>query len=168
MIKKNPSHGARHGPTERQRTYDKVHDMLRKTQDKRHNTISERFQIDPRCRDSLSNIGWDENTCTAYDKIARKDHSHDATRGERNRNENSWRLALNAEGANGPLDQRDENEEAKKTCNKLYKECAATARRGNTTIHLQEQTQPTIRRTRKRFIIRFIQNLGGSIIFLKQ
>ena len=29
VIKKNPSHGARHGPTERQRIYYKAHDMLR-------------------------------------------------------------------------------------------------------------------------------------------
>ena len=42
-------------------------------------------------------IGWNEETFMAYDKIALKDHSYTATRQERSRNENSWKLSLNAE-----------------------------------------------------------------------
>ena len=78
---------------------------------KGHNTRLERFLNDPVCRESQSNIGWDENTCNTYDEIAKEDHSSVATRGERSRNENSWRLVLNAQGANGPLDQRDDHQE---------------------------------------------------------
>ena len=88
----------------------------------------ERFQNDPLYRGPLTNIGWDEN-------IARHDIRRDrkrgpflqcATRGERSGNENSWRLVLKAEGANGPLDQKYDYKEAKETCNKLCKESAAT------------------------------------------
>ena len=128
LIKKNPSHGARHGPTERHRIYHKAHNMLRKAH-KRSTT--------PYWKDSRTIL----YTCIAYDEIAKADHTHVATKGERSRHENSWGLILNAEGANGPLDQRDDYTEAKKTCNKLYKEYAATAGCGNTTIHHQEQVR---------------------------
>ena len=141
VIKKNPSHGARQGPTEKQRTCHKAHNTLRKAQKKGHNTRLERFLNDPVCRESQSNIGWDENTCNTYDEIAKEDHSSVATRGERSRNENSWRLVLNAESANGPLDQRDDHQETKETCNKLYKEYAAAAGCGNTTIHPQQRVR---------------------------
>ena len=46
VIKKNPSHGARHGPTEKQRICYRARNMLRKAQKKKCNTILERFQID--------------------------------------------------------------------------------------------------------------------------
>ena len=129
MIKKNPSHGARHGPAERQRMYHKAHNTLRKANRKGHKTMSARFLNSPRSRDSLTHIIWDENTCIAYDEIAKEDHSYVATRGERSRNEKS-------------LHQRDDNQEAKKTCNKLYKEYAATAECGNTRIiHSQEHVR---------------------------
>ena len=71
-IKKNPSHGARHGSTERQRIYHKAHNTLRKAKKKGHTTILARFLISPLYRDSHIKIGWDENTCTAYDEIAKR------------------------------------------------------------------------------------------------
>ena len=46
-----------------------------------------------------------------------------------------------SEGANGPVDQRSDFKEAKKTCDKLHREHAATARCGNTRIHPQEQVR---------------------------
>ena len=108
VIKKNPFHGARHGPTERQRTCHNAHNMLRKARQKKCNTILQRFQTDALYRDSLTTIGWDENIISAYDEIEKEDHSYNATRGERSRNENSWGLVSKAEGANGPLDHRDD------------------------------------------------------------
>ena len=77
-------------------------------------------------------LGWERHN---------GDHSYNATRGERSRNERSWRLVLNAEGAQGPLDQRDDNKQAKETCNKMYKEHAATAGCGNAPIHPQQQVR---------------------------
>ena len=109
--------------------YHKAHNTLRKANKKGHKTMSARFLNSPRSRDSLTHIVWDENTCIAYDEIAKEDHSYVATRGERSRNEKS-------------LHQRDDNQEAKKTCNKLYKEYAATAECGNTRIiHPQEHVR---------------------------
>ena len=58
----------------------------------------------------------------AYDKIALEDHPYTATREERSRNDNSWKLSLNAESANGPLDQRDDLKDEKETCKILYRE----------------------------------------------
>ena len=90
-------------------------------------------------RDSQTNVGWDENVCAAYDVIASEDHSYIATRWERSRNENSWKLVLNSEGANGSVDQPDDYKEAKKNCDWLYKEYAAAARNVKTRIHPRNQ-----------------------------
>ena len=60
-----------------------------------------------------------------YDKIALEENSCTATSEERRRNENSWKLSSNAEGAHGPLDQRDDLKDAKEICKRLY--CEHTA-----------------------------------------
>ena len=113
VIEKNPSHGARHGSTMRQKIYHKTHNMLKKAQKKQCTINLERWYKSDLYRGSLSKIGWNEATIMAYDKIAFEDHSHTATREERSRNENSWKPSLNAEGANGPLDQRDDFKDVK-------------------------------------------------------
>ena len=77
----------------------------------------------------------------AYDKIATEDHSYTATREERNRKGNSWKLSLNADGANGPLDQRDDFKDAKETCKRLYHEHTAITGCGNTPIPPQQQVR---------------------------
>ena len=82
-----------------------------------------------------------ENICAANDVIASEDDSYIATRWERSRNENSWKLVLNSEGTNGPVDQRDDYKEAKKTCDKLNREYAATAGYVNTRIHHQDHVR---------------------------
>ena len=87
MSKKKPSHGARHGPTEKQRIYFKVQNTLRKANKNGHKTILARFLNDPLYRDSQIKIGRDENTCIAYGEIASEDHSYVTTRCERSRNE---------------------------------------------------------------------------------
>ena len=104
-------------------------------------------------RDPLTKIGWDENVILAYGEIAKDDQSYNATRGERNRNENSSKLKFKTKAAHGPLDQRDDYKEAKETCKKLYKEHAASAGCGNLPIHPQQQVrrmvQPAVRRLRR-------------------
>ena len=54
-----------------------------------------------------------------------------STTEERSRNENSWTLSLNAEGAQGPLNQRSDVKDAKQTCKRLYHECTAITGSGN-------------------------------------
>ena len=104
--------------------------------------------------DSQTNTGWDENICTVYDVIASEDHCYIATRWERSRNENSWKLVQNSGGANGPVDQRDDYKEAKKnlwqaaqrTCSRIcqHKNSSSTS---NST-----RTGTTIRRTWRLFL----------------
>ena len=108
VIMKGLSHGARHGPTEGQRFISKLTMHSGKQKKHGHRTILDRFLNSPRYRDSQTNVGWDEHICAFHDVIASEDHSYIATRWERSRNENSWKLVLNSEGANGPVDQRDD------------------------------------------------------------
>ena len=57
---------------------------------------------------SLSKTGWTEEQIIQYDELALEDHSYIATRGERDRNEKSWVLTLNEEGAQRPMNQRSD------------------------------------------------------------
>ena len=62
-VKKNTTHGARHGPSVRQCMYYKAHDMLRKARKHKnggYKTFLERWHDDDKCRKSLSDIGWTE------------------------------------------------------------------------------------------------------------
>ena len=88
-------------------------------------------------------LTWMErrNHLMAYGKIAFEDHSYTATCEERLRNENSWKLSLNAEGANGPMDQRDVFRDAKERCERPYHEHTAITGCGNTPIPPQQQVR---------------------------
>ena len=99
--------------------------MLKKAQKKQCSAILDRWYKDYLYRGSLSKVGWNEENIMEYDNIALEDHSYTATREERRRNENSWKLSLNAEGANGPMDQRDVFEDAKEICERPYHEHTA-------------------------------------------
>ena len=72
-----------------------------------------------------------------YDAIAAEDRSYIATTAERSRNENSWKLVLNISEKNGPMNQRDDNQEAKRTGERLYEEHGT----GNTRIHPKDQVR---------------------------
>ena len=77
---------------------------------------------------------------------------------------------LNSEGAHGPVDQRDDCKEARKTCDKLYRECAATAGYVNTRIPPQDQVrqgQEHNSKDMKRILTELIQKHDGHIIFLQ-
>ena len=141
VIKKNPSHGATHGPTMLHCMCHKAHDMLKKAHKKQCSAILEQWYKDDLYRGSLFLIGWNEETILEYDKIASEDHSYTATREERRRNENSWKLSLNAEGANGPMVQRDAFEDAKERCERPYHERTAITGCGNTPIPPQQQVR---------------------------
>ena len=58
-------------------------------------------------------LGGLKNKLFTMTKLALEDHSNIATRGERNRNEKSWALKLNKEGAQGRTNQRPDFVEAK-------------------------------------------------------
>ena len=70
--KKNPTLGARHGPSVRQTMYHKAHDMLRKARKHKsggYKTILERLHDDDKYRKSLSDFGWTEEQLIQYDDI---------------------------------------------------------------------------------------------------
>ena len=76
VIKKNPSHGARHGTSMRQTMYFKAHDMLRKARNKNMALIKiilERWYRDEQHRKSLSCIGWTEEQIKLCDALALED-----------------------------------------------------------------------------------------------
>ena len=83
-----------------------AHNEARKATREGYTSILDRFKGCQLYRDSQP------NTCAAYDVIA-SDHSCIAAIWERSRNENSWKLVLNSEGANGPMDQRDDQKQRK-------------------------------------------------------
>ena len=73
-----------------------------------YRNILDRGNNDDKYRKSLSDMEWTEERTIQYDEIALKDHSCSATRRERRRNGKSWKLSLNAEGIQEPLNQRSD------------------------------------------------------------
>ena len=66
VIKKGPSHGARHGPPERQRIYYVVNKTARKARKNMYTSRLDRFVNSPCYRDSQTAIGWDEELCAPW------------------------------------------------------------------------------------------------------
>ena len=97
--------------------------------------ILDRWNKDDKYRKSLSDIGWTEEQIIQYVEIALEDRSYVAKQQERSRNEKSWKLSLNAEGIQRPLNQRsDFQKEAKQTYKRLYHEYTAITGSGNKPI----------------------------------
>ena len=141
VVKKDQSRGARHGPTVRQTLQ---HCTLSKAQNKKNgccNTILERWHKGERYRKSLSEHGWTEEQFRQYDALALEDQSFVATPEERGRYKKSWKVSLNKEGTQGPLQQRPDFREAKHRYLQLYNEHVERTGEGNSPIHLAHQTR---------------------------
>ena len=136
VIKKGPSHGRRHGNTERQRIFHQAHVSSRKATKKGYASIRDRFLRYTIYRQSQLDVGWAEGHCARLDEIAAEDHSYIATAAERARRGNTWVLVLNSSGPNGPMNQR-EDYEAKKMCQRLYQESGQAHHR----LHPREQVR---------------------------
>ena len=104
-------------------------------------TILDRWNNDDKYCKSLSDIGWTEEQIIQYYAISLEDHSYVATQQERSRNEKSWKLSLNAEGIQGPFNQRSDFKEAKQTCKRLYHEYTAITGSGNKPISPGQQVR---------------------------
>ena len=100
VIAKNPSHGARHGPSLRQYMCHKTHEMLKKAHKHDYKHILDRWCEDDKYRKSLSDIWWNEEGIMKHDKSALEDHSYTSTREE---------VGTNAAGVQGPLTQRGDS-----------------------------------------------------------
>ena len=68
----------------------------------------------PIYRQSQLDIGKTEDHCARQDKIAAEDHF--------SRLENTWDLVLNSSGPNGPMNQREDHQEAIRIKERLYQE----------------------------------------------
>ena len=80
VIKMGPSHGARHGNTERQRIYHAAHVSSQKAEKKVYTSILDRFLKWRICRRSQMDIGWTEDQCARLDVTAADHHSYTAGR----------------------------------------------------------------------------------------
>ena len=116
--------------------------MLKEARKHKHGyrNILDRWNDDDKNRKSLSDVGWIEEGIIQYDEIALEDHSHVATKQERSRDESS-KFSLEAEGIQGPLNQRSDFKEAKQTCKRLYHEYTAITGSGNKAIPPEQQVR---------------------------
>ena len=73
-----------------------------------------RFLRCPTSRQSQLDIGWTEEHCARLDASATEDHSYIAEAAERARRGNTWVLVLDSSGPNGPMNQREDYQEAKR------------------------------------------------------
>ena len=127
VFKKNNKRGARHGPSERQRMYNKAQEMVHKTGQKKHGSHSSniaRWLNNYKYRKSLSDIGWNEQDIMLFDRIALENYPFVATRAERIRNSEHWILKLDQDGAQQPLNQRPDFAQAKRECEYMAKDPA--------------------------------------------
>ena len=120
VIKKNPTHGARHGPSMRQHMCYKAHEMLKKARMQKM-VVTKTFWTDGTTMTNTASF------CQILGglRIALEDHSYVATQQQRSRNEKSWKLSLNTEGIQGPVKQRSDFKEEVQTCTRLYHEYTA-------------------------------------------
>ena len=82
-------------------------------------------------------IGWTEDHCARLDEIAAEGHSYIAAAAERARRENTWVLVLNSSGPNGPMNQREDYQEAIRIKERLYQEAGHADPR----LHPREQVR---------------------------
>ena len=112
VIKKGPTHGARHSKTEVQREYHLTWNAWKKcckkfdSQGDHFKGIHDRFLRDPVYRESQIAIGWTEQKCKEWDELAKEDHTYHLTPEEKKRYKGQWYLTVNKEGKNGPMKLR--------------------------------------------------------------
>ena len=127
VIKKGPTHGARHGKTEVQREYLTWNAWKRcckkvDSQGDHFTGIHDRFLRDPAYRESQIAIGWTEQKCKEWDELAEEDHTYHLTPEEKKRYQGQWYLTVNKEGKNGPVNFRSGFGAAVSLKNRLHRE----------------------------------------------
>ena len=128
VIKKGPTHGARHGKTEEKGEYHQAWNAWKRcckkvdSQGAHFTSIHERFRRDPVYRESQLAIGWTEQKCTEWAQLAKEDHTYHLTPEERRRCQGQWYLTLNKAGKNGPMNLRSDFRAAVLMKNRLHRE----------------------------------------------
>ena len=141
VIKKTPSHGARHGPSVRQTMLFKAHDMLRKgPQQQKLVTVKLFWKDGAKTTNTESLCQVLGGQIKQYDAIALEDHSYVSPTEERSRIKKSWTFSLNREGIQGPMNQRPDFIEAKHKMQKDFMK--------NTQRELVKETDRSILRSK--------------------
>ena len=125
VIKKGPTHGARHGKTDVQREHHLAWNAWKRCCKKVASQVEhshDRFLRDPVSRESQLAIGWSEQQCKEWDELAKEDHTYKLTPEERRRYKGQWYLTLNKEGKNGPMKLRSDYRAAVMMKNRLHQE----------------------------------------------
>ena len=107
MIKKEHSHGVRHGKSEEQKVYHIAWNAWKRCCKKVHSQgghfegIHDRFLRDLVCRESQFAIGWTEPECKELDEFAKEDHTYHLSSEEYRRYQGQWYFILNKAGKMG-------------------------------------------------------------------
>ena len=126
VIKKGPTHGARHGKTEVQTGYQKAWNAWKRcckkvdSQGEHCTGIHDRFLRVPVYRESQLAIGWSEQQCKEWAELAREDHTYKLTPEERRRYKGQWYFTLTKAGKNGPMKLRSDYRAAVLMRNRLH------------------------------------------------
>ena len=139
VIRKNPSHGARHGPTVRQKIYHKSTRHAEESSQAQKVVVAEPFWKDGTMMTNTASL------CQILGGL--RNRSFNMTQShwkviptwlqERSR----WNISLNAEGFQGPLNQRGECTEAKQKRRRLCDEYVERTGEGNRPIPPAQQTR---------------------------
>ena len=128
VIKKGPTHGARHGKTEEQREYHLAWNAWKRcckkvdSQSEHYKGIHDRFlRNQVYCASQLA-IGWTEQKCKEWDQFAKQDHTYHLSKEEFKRYQGQWYLTLNKSGKNAPLRLRPDFRAAVSLKNRLHRE----------------------------------------------
>ena len=94
MIKKGPTHGARHGNTEEQRIHHMAYNAWKKCRKKKNDigSLSEQTKVQ-----SITS-GTTEELCAKHDALAQEDRSYTYTAREHQRLASTWTVHLNSSG----------------------------------------------------------------------
>ena len=140
--------GARHGKSEEQFDDHQATLCLRKAQKNQCGSVIERFQKQDSDRESPMANGWTEEKCRYLDQLALEDKSYTATRRERQRYKNNWKLTINAQGHVSPMDKREDYLEAVKAMKNLQQQ-AAQASNPSILPNYQTRQRPFLERHRQ-------------------
>ena len=128
VIKKGPTHGARHGKTEVLKEYHQAWNAWKRcckkvdSHGENITGIHDRFLRDPVYRESQLAIGWTEQKCKEWDELAREDHTYHLISEEKKRHQGQRYLTLNRAGKNGPMKLRSDFRAAVLMKNRLHRE----------------------------------------------
>ena len=128
VIKKGPTHGARHGNTEEQTEYHVAWNAWKRcckkvdSQGEHFTGIHDRFLRDPVYRESQLATRWTEQKCKEMDELAKEDHMYHLSPEEYRRYQGQWYLTLNKSGKNVPMRLRSDFRAAASIKNRLHRE----------------------------------------------